>query len=71
MKNQSSESRIIPWGRSGLQTDGQTDKHDEAKSRFFRNFVGAPKNSHHRTDKSINRNLDACQNFQIPNKFTF
>jgi len=56
-ENPSSESRIVPRGRPGWRTDITKLIID------FRNFVNAPKNSCHRTDRSINRNLEACQNF--------
>jgi len=33
-ENPSSGRRVVPFGRTG----GQTDRHDEANSRFFANF---------------------------------
>jgi hypothetical protein len=29
-----------------MRTDGRKDRHDEANSRFFRNFAIAPKNNY-------------------------
>jgi len=37
--NPYSGSRVVSCG----ETDGRTDRYDEANSRFFRNFVNAPK----------------------------
>jgi hypothetical protein len=33
-QNPSNESRVIPCGRTGRQTDGRMDGHDDANSRF-------------------------------------
>ena len=33
-QNPSSGSLIVPWGRTNRWTDGRTDRHDEANSRF-------------------------------------
>jgi hypothetical protein len=34
--------KLLPVAAKFLHTDGQTDRHDEAKS-LFRNFCNAPK----------------------------
>jgi len=40
--------KIRPVGAEMFHADGQTDRHDEANSRFG-NFVNAPKNTRQRT----------------------
>ena len=35
------ESRVVPWGQIDGQTDGRTNKHDEANSRFSQFCEGA------------------------------
>ena len=49
----------------GVRAGGRTDRQTNMTKLIvaFRNFVNAPKNPHHRTDKSINRNLDALSKF--------
>jgi len=41
-ENPSSESRVFPCGNADRETEGQTDRHDDANSRL-RNFTNAPK----------------------------
>ena len=42
LKNASSGSRVVPWGRAEGRTDRRTDRHDETNSRFSK-FCKSPK----------------------------
>jgi len=33
-ENQSGGSKFVPWGQANTRTDGRTDRHGEANSRF-------------------------------------
>jgi hypothetical protein len=44
-KKQSSRSKVVPWGKANTQTDGRTDRHGEANSRFSQFCESAKKNN--------------------------